>query len=190
MTLALLIVIALQLLVIAATAVFLTFHFYSSVVAHRHGAIFVPSSRERVETMLELVALRPGELALDLGSGDGRILIRAAQAGAHAIGLEINPFLVWYSRRRIKNRGLELTAEVLHQDLRSYPFGRADVVFLYLWPATVAGLKEKLIRELKPGARVISNAFPIPEWIPTKEKHKVFLYTFPDSTNEKTIRNS
>lgn len=171
----------LQTALLGALVLFVLFQLYALIIAHRKGAFFVPSNRGRVKTMMELAAVQSGEYALDAGSGDGRIVIAAAEQGAHAVGLEINPFLVWYARWRIRRAGLTPTAEILRQDFRSYSFKDFDTVFLYLLPATVAGLKLKLERELKPGARVVSNSFAIPGWIPEKQEDKIFLYRIPQS---------
>jgi Protein-L-isoaspartate carboxylmethyltransferase len=71
------------------------------------GAPYIPTKREGVIKMLKLARVRPGCKALDIGSGDGRLVIALAQAGAEAHGCEINPVLVWWSRRKIKAAGLE-----------------------------------------------------------------------------------
>lgn len=171
--------IVLYLAAIGAMIIFSAFQLYSALIAHRRGAIFVPSTRRRVATMLELAVLQPGEHILDLGSGDGRIVMGAAERGARAVGLEINPFLVWYARMRIRRAGLAEYASILRQDFNSYPFSHADVVFLYLRPAAITNLKHKFLRELKPETRIISNAFSVPGWKPVREKNSVFLYKRP-----------
>ncbi len=129
--------------------------------------------------MLELAQIRPGEVVFDLGSGDGTLVLAAARAGAKAIGIEINPFLVVFSRLRIKRQGLREKANIISADFRISSLSTADVVFMYLLPNTVKNLQEKLLRELKPGARIVSNSFPFPAWLPAKEKDKVFLYHVP-----------
>jgi precorrin-6B methylase 2 len=156
--------------------VFILFLFWSLIVADLKGAPYVRSSRSRVRIMLELAAPIPGEVLVDLGSGDGTLLIEAARKGAYAVGLEINPFLVGYSRWRAKRAGLAHAVTIIKKDMRDYPLHQADIVFLYLWPSTVAILSEKLRGELKPGARVVSNAFALPGWNPIQEKERVFLY--------------
>lgn len=126
--------------------------------------------------MLELAQIKPGEKVIDLGSGDGSLVTEAAGRGAEAIGVEINPFLVWYSRWRIKKANLQDKTKIIRGDFRNFSLDQANVVFLYLWPETVAKLKEKLIRELRPGARVISNGFPLAGWHPQAAENGVFLY--------------
>lgn len=165
------------LILIAAGAVlFLTVEIFAVWVSHWYGAPYVKSRKENIKTMLELAKVRPGETAIDLGSGDGSVVIEAARNGAQAIGVEINPFLVWYSRWRIKRAGLKTSATIVRGDFRHYPLSDADVVFLYLWPSTIEKLKEKLSQELKPGSRIISNGFPINGWNVIMERDKVYLY--------------
>lgn len=149
---------------------------WTVIIAHLAGAPFVPSRREKAERALALAGVEPNELVVDLGSGDGRVLIEAARRGAYAVGIEINPFLVWYSRWKIQRAGFKRKASVQWGDFRAYPLPQADVVFLYLWPKTVAKLKEKLERELKPDARIVSHAFPLPGWTPDEVADSIFLY--------------
>ena len=152
------------------------FQFYVFIVGHWKGAPFVPSSKKEIYAMLELANIKPGEIVVDLGSGNGTILIEAARKGATVIGIEMNPFLIWYSRFRIKHLGLANMITVYKGDLRDFPLECADVVFLYLLPNTIANLREKLTRELRKGSRVVSNSFPIPEWPVEAKKTVVYLY--------------
>lgn len=172
-------------LIVLLAGVFLILEFSVTIAGHFFGAPFVKSRKERIETMLELAELKPGTKVVDLGSGDGALLIAAAHAGASAIGVEINPFLIWYSRWRIRRAGLEKQANVVWDNFKKYPLAEADVIFLYLWPETIEKLKEKLIKELRPDIKIVSNGFAISGWTPKQQKNNVFLYeiTGPVNTN-------
>lgn len=157
----------------------MVFDIYVVIIGHLKGAPYVPSSRRRVKKMIELADLKPGENVVDLGSGDGKILIEVARRGCYAIGLEINPFLVWYSRWRTKSLGLSDRVKVFRKNFYTYPLHEADAIFVYLWPETVNKLVPKFLRELKPGTRVVSNAFTISGWTPIAASDNVFLYKKP-----------
>lgn len=144
-----------------------------------YGAPFVPTRRERVDAMLELAKPGPGELWVDLGSGDGRILVAAAQAGARAVGYEFHPLLVLLSRLAIARSGLGRLASVLQGDLWKADLSKADVVSLYLMPYRMERMRAKLEAELKPGCRIVSNAFPIGGWPAAGFDRQVFLYRRP-----------
>lgn len=148
---------------------------YFVFVGHWKGAPFVKSKKEKIVTMLEFAKITAGETVYDLGSGDGELVIEAARRGARAIGIEINPFLVFYSRYRARRLGLP-NAVFLKKDFRKQNLKNANVVFLYLWPSTLEKLKEKLFSELKPDTRIISNGFPISGWRAILEKDGVYLY--------------
>ncbi len=148
----------------------------SLILSYYKGAPFSRSKKERIDTMLKLAEIKPGKVIVDLGSGDGVLIREAAKRGAKAIGVEINPFLVLYSKLKIFQQGLNKNCKVIWGDLFHYPLDKANVVFIYLFPKTVEKLKEKFIKELKPGAFIISNGFPIPEWKIEKKENKVFLY--------------
>lgn len=149
---------------------------YFVFIGHWKGAPFVKSSKERIKTMLELAAPKPGMRVIDLGSGDGALLLEAARQGAIGIGLEINPFLVWYSRFRVRRAGLQYMITILHQDFRAYLLKDADVILCYLLPQTLEKLKQKLSNELKSGARIVSNDFPIQGWPAILERSGIYLY--------------
>ncbi|MDP3770028.1 MAG: methyltransferase domain-containing protein [bacterium] len=163
------------LLALFAIAFFLL-ELYVGVIGDLKGAPFVPSKPNRVKTMIELANITQGTRVIDLGSGDGSILIKAAMAGAIATGIEINPFLIPYSRWRARRAGVQHSVTVIRGEINNFPIDQADVIFLYLLPKFLVKLKSKLAAELKPGALVISNAFPVPGWTPIQEKNGVFLY--------------
>ena len=163
-------------LILLLAGLFLLFDFYVVIIGHLKGAPYVPSSRKRVRKMIELAELKPGEIVVDLGSGDGKILIEAAKLGCFATGLEINPFLVWFSRFRAARNGLSGKIKILRQDLNKYSLNEADVVFVYLWPETIDKLSAKFSRELKPESRLVSNAFSLSGIEPYKKEDNVFLY--------------
>ena len=122
---------------------------------------FIPTPYPVVEEMLTLARLVPGEVLYDLGSGDGRIVIAAAEDGARAIGYEINPQLVERSRADIERLGLQDRAEIRADNLFQADLSQADVVTLYLSPA----MNRRLIPQfeaMKPGARIVSHDFNIP----------------------------
>lgn len=141
-----------------------------------HGAIYLPTTRANVEKMMALADIRPGQIVVDIGSGDGRLLLACAQRGAHAEGFEINPLLVFRSRRLIRAAGLEKLAVVHWQSFWRADLARFDVVLLYGITNIMRGLERKLNRELKPGARVVSNVFQFPDWQPIAQAGDVFLY--------------
>ena len=140
------------------------------------GAPFAPTDRKTMNRMLELAQVKPGERACDIGSGDGRIVIALAKAGAYADGFEINPLLVWWSKLRIKSLGLSDKAHIYRKSLWKTDFSPYDVVTLFGIPYIMKPLGEKLYPELKPGARVASNNFKFPNWTPAHKEHGIIVY--------------
>ena len=92
------------------------------------GAPYVPSQEKTIRQMILLAGILPGERAIDLGSGDGRVVIALARAGAEAHGYEINPLLVWLGRRKIRKEGLEKVAFIHFKDFWSVDFSAFDMV--------------------------------------------------------------
>ena len=132
-------------------------------------APFLPSPQEVIDRMLEMAEVNPRDLVYDLGSGDGRVAITAAgRYGAQVVGFEIDPPLVTHSRRKIRAAGLEDRVEIREQDIRSVDPSPASVVTLYLCPEANLALKAALMRQLKPGSRVVSHYFGMGDWKPRR----------------------
>ena len=129
---------------------------------------FVPTPPEAVDRMLELAEVKPGDVLYDLGSGDGRIVIRAAKKyGIRAVGIEIDGVLVDRARAQAKKEGVDHLVEFREQDALTVDLAEATVVTLYMLPEFNAKLRPKL-KKLKPGARVVSHDFGIEGWAPAK----------------------
>jgi hypothetical protein len=140
------------------------------------GAPYVPTDRARVDAMMSLTGLKPGEKLYDLGSGDGRIVIAAAKAGAHAEGWEISPYLWLYSTWQIRRQGLGDRAKIHLGSYWEEHFRDADVVTLFLITQQMGRMQRKLQDELRPGGRVISFAFKFPDWQHESKDRGLFLY--------------
>ncbi len=142
------------------------------------GGPFVPSSKRSVEAMVKLAHIKKGQTIYDVGSGDGRVLFEAAKHGAHGVGIEINPYLVWYTRIIGYFGAYRGKITVLWKNLWSADLSKADVVFVYLIPWKMDVLADKLKKELKPGSLVISNSFIFPGWSVIREDKSHHVYAF------------
>lgn len=140
------------------------------------GAPYVPSGRKTIERMLDLAGLKAGERMLDIGSGDGRIVIAAARRNVHAHGVELNPWLVWISRLRARVLGLSGNASFTCGNLWRFDTSGFDAVTVYGLSPIMRRLGEKLSRELQPGARVVSHGFRFPDWQAVQAGDGVYLY--------------
>lgn len=157
--------------------------FVPTVVAFFTGAPWVPTPMDRVQRMLELAKIQPGDRVYDLGCGDGRMVQLAAKKyGADAVGLELSPLI--YALARIRNFFLKSEATILLRDFRAINYSNARVLVFYLLPEILKIMRPKFEKELKPGTRIISYAFQIEGWTPLytepkiKEKHygPIFVY--------------
>ena len=140
------------------------------------GAIYLPTRRKTVAKMIEFADIKPGDIAVDLGSGDGRLVIALAKAGAEAHGYEINPLLVLISRYKISKAGLKNKAFVHLKNFWKEDLSQFNVVMIFGINFAMNPLKEKLEKELKSGARIISNSFSFPGWEPIKEEDTALFY--------------
>lgn len=128
---------------------------------------YVPTRPEVVDRMLELADVGPDDFVFDLGSGDGRIVIRAAELyGARGRGFEIDPLLVSESRTAAAAVGVGGRVEFIEGDLFEAELGEATVVTLYLLPTVNLALRPRLFAQLAPGTPVVSHAFDMAEWRP------------------------
>jgi cyclopropane fatty-acyl-phospholipid synthase-like methyltransferase len=140
------------------------------------GAPFQPSSNKALRNMIELSDVKKGEKIADLGSGDGKIIIEFAKLGSEAHGFEINPILVWISRMRIIKRGLQNNAFIHSKNFFKQNFSDFDIITSFQFIHFMPELEGKLKKELKKGARVISNTWKFPNWKYKKRLGDVYLY--------------
>jgi tRNA A58 N-methylase Trm61 len=128
-------------------------------------APFVQTPVEVAKKMIQLAALQPGQKLFDLGAGDGRLVIMAAQeTGASTVGVELREDLVERARSEIKKLNLQDRVKMIHDDIFNVDLKDADVVTLYLTTSGNERLRPKLEHELKKGARVISHDFKVGNW--------------------------
>lgn len=132
---------------------------------------FVPTPEEAVTEMLKLAEVKPGDTVIDLGSGDGRIVISAVRdhGATRAVGVDINPERITEANENARRAGVQDKVEFRQGDLFDADIGDASVVTLYLLPSVNQRLKPKLLSELKPGTRIVSHAFDMGDWKPVKE---------------------
>ena len=130
-------------------------------------APFDPTPQEVVERMLALAGVKKSDVVYDLGAGDGRVVITAAKKyGAKAVGFEIDPGLVKLARENVRKQGAEKLVEIRQQDFLTADLSPATVVTLYLSYDGNLALRPQLMRQLKPGARIVSNTFDMGDWQP------------------------
>jgi len=148
-------------------------------------APYIPTPQDVVEKMLRTARVKPGETVYDLGSGDGRIVITAAQQfGARGVGVEISPDLCEKAKARIHGLGLEDRVSMIHGSILRVDLSPANVVTMYLLTTSNERMKPNLEKYLKPGTRVVSNEFPVKGWKPYEVvvmkssgmEHTIFFY--------------
>ena len=150
-------------------------------------APYYPTPETIVEKMLQLGGLKAGERMFDLGSGDGRIVIMAAQKfHAHATGVEMDKDLYKQSMEKIRKLGLEKSAHVINGDIFQQTYSSADLITVYLLPTSNDKIQPILEKQLKKGTRVVSHDFEFKQWQPEKvetidddgegRSHTLYLY--------------
>jgi SAM-dependent methyltransferase len=145
---------------------------------------YAPTRHEVAEAMLELAGVAKDDVVYDLGSGDGRLPIIAAQKyGARGVGIEIDPKLVERARQNARDAGVVERVTFIEGDLFAADISPATVVTLYLSASINARLEAKLKSTLRPGARIVSHQFPIGSWPPDRtirpDYSDVFLWRIP-----------
>ena len=155
---------------------------------------YVPTTEPAVEAMLKLAGVRKTDVVYDLGCGDGRIVIAAAKnLGARGVGIDINPVRIGEAKENAKKAGVEKLVRFEENDLFQADIHEATVVTLFLLPDVNLRLRPKLIQDLKPGTRIVSNTFDMGDWKAEKEvtvgesddgqysglSKKLFLWTVP-----------
>jgi SAM-dependent methyltransferase len=151
---------------------------------HPPDVRFVATPPEVVDAMLTAARVTSADVVYDLGSGDGRIVITAAKKyGARGVGIEINPQLVAESTASARAAGVSHLVQFIQGDLFTADFGGATVVTLYLGPSLNERIKPRLLRELRPGTRVVSHVYDMLGWTADErvdvDGRWVFVWTVP-----------
>jgi SAM-dependent methyltransferase len=149
---------------------------------------YVPTPHRVVEEMLRLANVGKNDVVYDLGCGDGRIVIAAAQKfGARGVGVDIDPERIKESNANAHQAGVSDRVRFLQQDLFETDLSEATVVTLYLLPEVNLRLRPKLLRELKPGTRIVSHNYDMGDWEPervvelpgTDQDHIIYYWVVP-----------
>lgn len=144
---------------------------------------YVPTKQTVVNAMLELANVSPGDIHYDLGCGDGRIVISAAQKGALATGVDIDPQRIKEANENAKIAGVSDQVTFIEGNLFDLDFSEATVLTLYLLPSVNLKLRPKILSELKPGTRIVSHAFDMGDWEPEKkivvDGSTIYFWTVP-----------
>jgi SAM-dependent methyltransferase len=152
---------------------------------------YLPTTQVAVEAMLKLAGVTDKDVVYDLGCGDGRIVVTAAKLyGAHGVGIDIDPQRIREANENAKKAGVERLVRFEENDLFKANIREASVVTLFLLTSVNARLRPKLLAELRPGTRVVSNTFDMGDWKPEKEfnvdtgdegyfSRKLYLWTIP-----------
>jgi cyclopropane fatty-acyl-phospholipid synthase-like methyltransferase len=148
---------------------FLSVSSISLSAEYREEIPFVPTPMEVVDRMLELAEIKKGDVVYDLGSGDGRIVIRAAKKfGVKAVGIEMDSWLLEKARKDAKAAGVSHLVEFRAEDALKADISRATVVTLYMLPWFNEAMKPSFKKYLKPGTRIVAHDFGIEGWKPDK----------------------
>jgi ribosomal protein L11 methylase PrmA len=152
--------------------------------ARRPDVIYVPTPEAVVEAMLQVANVGKNDIVYDLGCGDGRIPVTAARKyGARGVCIDIDPQRIAEANENVKKNDVGDRVKVVQGDLFQQDLSEATVVTLYLLPSLNVKLMPKLMKELKPGTRVVSHAFDMGDWKPEKELdvegRKVYYWTIP-----------
>lgn len=152
---------------------------------------YVPTPQEVVNKMLDMAKVKEGDMVYDLGCGDGRIVITAAQRGARGVGIDLNPQRISEAKANAKEAGVEDRVQFMVGDLFKADFSKADVVTLYLLPSVNRALRPQLWKQLKVGTRVVSHDFDMgPEWPPERTEkvdYKTIYYWTITEENKKAV---
>lgn len=140
------------------------------------GALYEPSEPSDIGMVIDLLNPQPGEQIVDLGSGDGRIVVAIARYGAFAHGVEKNEFLVDVARKKIRYSGLQ-NAFIHHVNFWDLNLSGFQKVFIYQYHTVMERLGKKLQEELKPGSQIVSHHWSFPHWQPVKQLQDIYLYT-------------
>ncbi|MDQ3065315.1 MAG: hypothetical protein M3Q36_03535 [bacterium] len=141
-----------------------------------YGAPYLPTLKSQQEEALLLLNLKPGQTMVELGSGDGRMLVAAAKKGINSIGYELNPLLAFYSW--VITRRYHKLITIKWANFWNQPLPLCDGIYVFLLDRFMARLDKKISIEVKSPLKVVSYAFRVPNKKPIREKSGMFMYQY------------
>jgi SAM-dependent methyltransferase len=152
---------------------------------HPPDVPYVPTENDVVRAMLQLAGVNSSDIVYDLGCGDGRIVVMAARDyKAHGVGIDINPQRIQEANENAKRNRVENLVRFEENDLFEADIHNATVITLYLLPDVNLRLRPKLLRDLRPGTRIVSHSFDMGDWKPEKQEQVdgqwIYLWTVPE----------
>lgn len=172
----------LYLIIISILIVMVTLSALWMIVPAFFGPPSIPTARSRIRKALQLANLQPGEMVYDLGAGDGRVLLMAAQEfNAQAVGVEIGPVQCLIIQLQVLASGYGDKVRVRWDNYFKTNLKDADVVFIYATSRETGKLANHLKQQMKPGSRLVSISADFPDWEPSHidDLELIFLYTMP-----------
>jgi SAM-dependent methyltransferase len=168
----------------ALLLIFFVVNCATTTIAQKLDVPYVPTRQVVVNAMLQLAKVTSGDIVYDLGCGDGRIVITAAKTyGASGTGIDINPQRIREANENARAAGVTDKVKFIEADLFKTDLSNASVVTLYLLPAVNMKLRPQLLKQLKPGSRIVSHAFDMGNWKPEKtirvDGSTIYLWTVP-----------
>ena len=149
---------------------------YFFIIPFFFGAPYEPSRGEALKNIIKFTNPKSGDKIAELGSGDGRICIVLAKKGAEVQGFEINPFLVWLSRRRIKKLGLQNKIKIYWKNFFKEDLSKYNKIVMFQFNTITNRLSKKFKKELKPNSLIVSHWWKLPGWRIKKQEGRVYLY--------------
>lgn len=158
--------------------------FQTELLAQKLDVAYVPTPDFIVDKMLEMAGVGPGDYLIDLGCGDGRIVIAAAKRGAISRGVDLDPLRIKEARLNAEKAGVAGKVDFVEENIFDTDISRASVVAIYLFPDINVRLRPSLLDKLEPGSRIVSHDFGMDEWQPDQkfgrmEQHSVYLWIVP-----------
>jgi len=155
--------------------IILLFFLLYIIFATFSAAPYVPTSKKQIMKMLEMIDKPKTSTVLELGSGDGRIVVALAKQGFNTIGIEINPLLCLWSKILIKKNKLK-NAKIINANFWDYNLKDIDILTMYFIPHRMKKLAKKIRKEMKPGSLIVSNAFKLADWTIDRQNGTVYVY--------------
>lgn len=161
-----------------------------SISAQDLDVPYVPTPEPVVKRMLDMTRVEAGDYVIDLGSGDGRIVIAAAKRGAAGHGIDLDPKRIKEARTNARKQGVTRRVVFIQENIFKTDFRMASVITMYLLPSVNMKLRSQLLDELEPGTRIVSHSFDMDEWKPDKKEtmevdggtHDIYYWVIPAKT--------